>query len=40
MGTEDYKLEKEPLLVMYSQTMTFAWYFKDFEDLPEIFKDF
>lgn len=40
MGTENYKLEKEHLLVMYNQTMTFAGYFKGFEDVPEIFKDF
>lgn len=39
MGSEEHKLEKEPVLVMYSQTPTFGWYFKDTEDLPETFKE-
>lgn len=39
MGTEEHKLEKEPVLVMYDQATSFAWHFKDIEDLPETFKE-
>lgn len=39
MGTEEHKLEKEPVLVMYNQATRFAWHFKDIEDLLETFKE-